>query len=116
LDSRDSKRLRGAERFGLTVSAVVAVLLPAAGLFVAAQFRYHYRCDEACQAGAGWTRSLTGWEWAVQFWCFAVPGVIAATLVVGFSALGHTRRAGVALAVSLASVVAYLLFPSVTGG
>jgi hypothetical protein len=90
--------------------------LPAAGLFFEALVRYTYRCDEACDITAGWTRSHSGWEWAVQFWSFAVPGAIAAMLVVGFLALGRPRAAGLALLAAIASLLAYLLFPAMTGG
>ena len=108
--------LPGSVRLGQAVCAIVVVVLPAAALFYGALVRYTYRCDEACDVTAGWTRSHSGWEWAVQFWCFAVPGAIAATLVVCFLALGQPRKAGVALAVSVASLLAYGLFPALTGG
>jgi hypothetical protein len=68
--------------------------------FIPCWYLYTLRCDDGCNALAGWTGNAQAWQWWVQFWCLAVPGVLSALSVSAFLAARRTSAAAIALAAS----------------
>ena len=96
--------------------AIFTNLLPSMGLLCLAWLVYGLQCDDSCGGDAGWTGVANSWQWAAQFWCLAVPCVVAAALFVGFLTKRHTGRAAWALLGSTLCCAAYFAFPSASGG
>jgi cytochrome c biogenesis factor len=84
---------------------------PAAGYLVVALYVYRYRCDESC-TGVGWSHLRGSWEWSLQFWCLAIPGVLAAFLVVYLLARRRPWSAAVALTMCVGLFALWYLLPA----
>ena len=102
-------------RLAAALLATGTILLPALGFFVVALVHYHYRCDDGC-GGTGWAHTRDSPVWAVQFWLLAVPGMLGSIAVIGLLAIGSTRGAALALAMSISLLVAWFFLPVITGG
>jgi hypothetical protein len=94
-------RPRSGARLGATLLSFLTTGTAAMALFfIPCWYFYTLRCDDGCNTLDGWTGNAQAWQWGIQFWCLAVPGVLAALSVSAFLAARRTSGAAVALAVS----------------
>jgi hypothetical protein len=92
-------------------AALVLVWCPVGVLTLLEAVGYDLHCDGYCDPSApGWANRADSWEWHALLWALAVPALACATATVAYLFAGRPRRAGAALALTVALVLASLLF------